>query len=79
MWALVTVENGKIVPSLYAKAAKAAGLDIITWTLERSGRIIEEVLPTKDTASPSFYYQSTLEALEMMATSWSRSMCWPSR
>lgn len=37
MWALVTVEGGKIVPSSYAKAAKAAGLDIITWTLERSG------------------------------------------
>jgi glycerophosphoryl diester phosphodiesterase len=33
---LLTVENGKIVPSKYAKAAKAAGLDIITWTIERS-------------------------------------------
>jgi glycerophosphoryl diester phosphodiesterase len=63
MWVLLTVENGKIVPSLYAKEAKAAGLDIITWTLERSGRIVEEVLPTKGTASPSFYYQSTLDAL----------------
>ena len=30
-------ENKKIVPSIYAKAARAAGLDIITWTLERSG------------------------------------------
>ena len=37
MWFLVTVENDKIVPSAYAKAAKAAGLNIITWTLERSG------------------------------------------
>ena len=26
-----------IVPSTYAMAAKNAGLDIITWTLERSG------------------------------------------
>ncbi|MBT9288565.1 glycerophosphodiester phosphodiesterase family protein [Prosthecodimorpha staleyi] len=34
---LVTVENGKIVPSAYAKEAKAAGLNIITWSLERSG------------------------------------------
>jgi glycerophosphoryl diester phosphodiesterase len=35
---LVTLDaNNKIVPSAYAKAAKAAGLDIITWTLERSG------------------------------------------
>ena len=37
MWILVTVEDGKIVPSLWAKEAKAAGLGIITWTLERSG------------------------------------------
>jgi len=34
---LVTVENGRIVPSVYAKEAKAAGLNIITWSLERSG------------------------------------------
>ncbi len=64
MWVLLTVNaNGKIVPSQYAKDAKAAGLDIITWTLERSGRIVEEVLPTKGTAAPSFYYQTTLDAL----------------
>ena len=64
MWALLTVDaQGKIVPSQYARDAKAAGLDIITWTLERSGRIVEEVLPTKGTASPSFYYQTTLDAL----------------
>jgi glycerophosphoryl diester phosphodiesterase len=63
MWVLLTVANGKIVPSQYAKDAKAAGLGIITWTLERSGRIVEEVLPTKGTAAPSFYYQSTLDAL----------------
>ena len=63
MWVLLEVKNGKIVPSQYAKNAKAAGLDIITWTLERSGRIVEEVLPTKGTASPSFYYQTTLDAL----------------
>ena len=38
MWMLVELsEDGKIVPSGYAQAAKAAGLDIITWTLERSG------------------------------------------
>jgi glycerophosphoryl diester phosphodiesterase len=30
-------ENKKIVPSTYAIVARAAGLDIITWTLERSG------------------------------------------
>ncbi|WP_421903220.1 glycerophosphodiester phosphodiesterase family protein [Maridesulfovibrio sp.] len=37
LWMLVTVENGKMVPSVYAKEAKAAGLDIIAWSLERSG------------------------------------------
>jgi glycerophosphoryl diester phosphodiesterase len=62
-WVLLSVQGGKIVPSQAAKDAKAAGLDLITWTLERSGRIVEEVLPTKGTASPSFYYQSTLDAL----------------
>ncbi len=64
MWALVTVEGGRIVPSQYAKNAKEARLKLITWTLERSGRIVEEVLPTKGTASPSFYYQTTLDALQ---------------
>lgn len=64
MWVLLTVDgSGKIVPSQYAKDAKAAGLDIITWTLERSGRIKEEVLPTRGTNAPSFYYQTTLDAL----------------
>jgi glycerophosphoryl diester phosphodiesterase len=63
MWALLAVDaHGKIVPSQYAKDAKAAGLRIITWTLERSGRIVEEVLPTQGTPT-SFYYQTTLDAL----------------
>ncbi len=33
--------NKKIVPSAYAKAAKDAGLKIITWTLERSGTLTD--------------------------------------
>lgn len=37
MWMLVTLENGAIVPSTYAKEAKAAGLTIIAWSAERSG------------------------------------------
>ncbi|OYY58460.1 MAG: glycerophosphodiester phosphodiesterase [Hydrogenophilales bacterium 28-61-11] len=37
MYALLDVSGGRIVPSAYAKNARAAGLDIITWTLERSG------------------------------------------
>ncbi len=36
-FALLTAEGGRIVPSQAAKDAKAAGLKLITWTLERSG------------------------------------------
>lgn len=37
-WILVTTDgNGKLIPSEYAKQAKANNLDIITWSLERSG------------------------------------------
>ena len=59
MWALLTVKHGKIVPSEYAKAARQAGLDIITWTTERSGRIVEDVL----LGGNDYYYQSTLAAI----------------
>jgi glycerophosphoryl diester phosphodiesterase len=38
LWMLLALDgDNRIVPSVYARAAKAAGLDIITWTLERSG------------------------------------------
>lgn len=38
MWALVSLDAARrIAPSTYAVAAKAAGLDIIAWSLERSG------------------------------------------
>ncbi len=37
LWMLVAVnDQGRLVPSAYAKTAKAAGLKIITWSLERS-------------------------------------------
>jgi glycerophosphoryl diester phosphodiesterase len=56
MWVLLTTDgNGEIVPSEYAKAAKAAGLNIITWTLERSG-----ILGDGD---GGWYYQTTQDAL----------------
>ena len=48
-WMLVTLDGDTIVPSLLAKEAKAAGLGIITWTLERSG-------PLK--TGGGWYYQS---------------------
>ena len=38
IWVLLTTgSNAQIIPSAYAKAAKDAGLNIITWSLERDG------------------------------------------
>jgi len=37
LFALLDVKDDKLVPSVYARHAKQAGLGIITWTLERSG------------------------------------------
>ncbi|WP_428262352.1 glycerophosphodiester phosphodiesterase family protein [Haliangium sp.] len=54
-WVLVTEQGGEIVPSAYAEAAKTAGLDIITWTLERSG-------PLKGTTD--FYYTGITGAVD---------------
>jgi glycerophosphoryl diester phosphodiesterase len=50
-FALLTVDaNNRIVPSEYARNVRAAGLDIITWTLERSGVLAD--------GSNGFYYQT---------------------
>ena len=54
MWTLVTLDGGKIVPSQYATTAKGAGLDIITWTLERSGPL---------NTGGGYYYQSVTPAI----------------
>jgi glycerophosphoryl diester phosphodiesterase len=55
MWVLVTSENGKMVPSTYAKEAKAAGLNIITWTVERSGQLKN---------GGGWYYQSVSDFID---------------
>ncbi len=56
LWVLVTLDDeGKIVPSEYANAANAAGLKIITWTLERSGLL---------TQGGGWYYQSITESIK---------------
>lgn len=61
MPALLTVNSkNKIVPSEYAILARQAGLDIITWTLERSGRIEEDM---KNGSGGTFYFSSTLDAV----------------
>ncbi len=55
LWALLKLDaNKKIVPSEYAVAAKKAKLDIITWTLERSG-------PLKN--GGGYYFQSLAGAI----------------
>ena len=56
MWALLELNaKGAIVPSQYALDAKASGLDIITWTLERSGILAD--------GNGDWYYQSINPAL----------------
>jgi glycerophosphoryl diester phosphodiesterase len=49
MWMLLELEEGEIVPSLYANRTKKAGLDIIAWTFERSGPLA---------TGGGFYYQT---------------------
>jgi len=69
-WALLALDaKGTIIPSQYAFDAKAAGLDIITWTLERSGILAD--------GDGGWYYQTikaalnnegdTMEALHVLA------------
>ncbi len=56
MWMLLaTDKKGKIVASEYAKQAKAAGLEIITWTLERSGLL---------QSGGGWYYQSIKDSID---------------
>jgi glycerophosphoryl diester phosphodiesterase len=55
LWYLVKAQGDEIVPSKYAQKAKTAKLDIITWTLERSGRIAEDVIQ----GGNNYYFQST--------------------
>ena len=47
---LDTDGSGNIVPSAYARNARAAGLGIIAWTLERSGHLAD--------GNNGFYYQT---------------------
>lgn len=55
LWALVTLDvEGRIAPSTYAVAAKQSGLELLTWTLERSGRLER---------GGGYYYQSVSPAI----------------
>jgi glycerophosphoryl diester phosphodiesterase len=56
MWMLLALDHkNDIVPSCYAKAADEAGLDIITWTLERSGPL---------QTGGGWYYQTITDAID---------------
>jgi len=56
LWMLVTLdEAGEMVPSVYAEEAQAADLEIITWTLERSGPLGN---------GGGWYFQSVTDAID---------------
>jgi glycerophosphoryl diester phosphodiesterase len=55
-----SANSTQITPSLYAERARQEGFDLISWTTERSGRIVEDVLAV---GGDTFYYQTTLDAL----------------
>ena len=56
MWVLLEINaKGSMVPSQYALDAKEAGLDIITWTLERSGILAD--------GDGGWYYQTVNSTL----------------
>ena len=56
LFALLDARNGKVVASDYAKNAKAAGLGLIAWTLERSGRLAD--------GKSGWYYQTFAPAIQ---------------
>ncbi len=57
MWMLLALdERGEIAPSVYAERAKAQGLELITWTLERSD--------LRNGGVGQWYYQSIGEAVQ---------------
>lgn len=70
-WMLLTTENGEIVASELANQANAAGLGIITWTLERSGPLTDGggwyFQSVKDTVDSGADYFNVLHALNEQA------------
>ncbi|CAN7397406.1 glycerophosphodiester phosphodiesterase family protein [Bradyrhizobium sp. LjRoot220] len=56
IWTMLTLNDKKeIIPSEYAKAAKAAGLDLIGWSLERDGPLNK---------GGGFYHRSVKAAID---------------
>ncbi|WP_420338049.1 glycerophosphodiester phosphodiesterase family protein [Roseibium sp.] len=54
-WVLLTLDEGEIVASAYARAANEAGLNLITWTLERSGPL---------NTGGGWYFQTVKDAID---------------
>lgn len=55
LWKMLTLDaDGDIVPSDYAQNARAAGLDMIAWTVERSGPLA---------GGGGWYYQTVADAI----------------
>ncbi len=55
LWVLLTLDEGEIVASAYARAANEAGLTLITWTLERSGPL---------NTGGGWYFQTVKDAID---------------
>ncbi|MBO9424755.1 glycerophosphodiester phosphodiesterase [Labrenzia sp. R4_1] len=55
LWVLLTLDEGEIVASAYARAANEAGLNLITWTLERSGPL---------NTGGGWYFQTVSDAID---------------
>jgi glycerophosphoryl diester phosphodiesterase len=56
IWVMLALGNkGEIVPSAYARAARAAGLDLIGWSLERDGPLDK---------GGGFYHRSVKSAID---------------
>ena len=55
MYMMLGVDKGQIIPSVYAEAAKDAGLDLIGWTTERSGKL--------EVGGGGFYYSTVREVI----------------
>jgi glycerophosphoryl diester phosphodiesterase len=55
LFVLLAQEDGKIVPSAYARAAKDAGLELIAWSLERSGPL---------SSGGGWYYQTVNDSID---------------
>ncbi|MGI9326183.1 MAG: glycerophosphodiester phosphodiesterase family protein [Pseudomonadales bacterium] len=61
LYFLIRNENGVMVPSDYAKQARAAGLQLVAWTLERSGPIADLI---KHRDGRTYYYRTVVDALK---------------